>query len=91
MFTLDQRTVAPILTALLVLGAASVDAQTIIHVDDGAPPGGDGTTWATAYDSLYDAMAAAQSGDQIWVAGGTYVGNFTLTLGVELYGGFAGT
>jgi hypothetical protein len=75
----------------LILGAASAHAQTIIYVNSDAPFGGDGTSWATAYDSLSDALAASQSGDQIWVAAGTYVGNFTLTLGVELYGGFFGT
>ena len=91
MLRLDRRTLAFILTAGLVLGSATVHAQTIIYVDDDAPPGGDGTTWARAYGSPYDALAAAESGDQIWVAAGRYVGSFTLTLGVELYGGFAGT
>ncbi len=80
-----------VLAALVMLAAGSVEGQTVIHVDDDAPPGGDGTSWATAYDSLHDALAAAQSGDQIWVAAGRYVGNFTLALGVGLYGGFAGT
>ncbi|MDO8629762.1 MAG: right-handed parallel beta-helix repeat-containing protein, partial [Phycisphaerales bacterium] len=50
-----------------------------------------GTSWTDAYTDLHSALAAAQSGDQIWVAAGRYVGNFTLALGVELYGGFAGT
>lgn len=36
-------------------------------------------------------MPAAQAGDQIWVAAGRYVGNFTLALEVEVYGGFTGT
>ena len=91
MLSLDPRTLAPILTAALVLAPALVQAQTTIYVDDDAPPGGDGTTWATAYDSLSTALAVAQSGDQIWVAAGTYLGHFTLTLGVEVYGGFVGT
>ncbi|UCC31578.1 MAG: right-handed parallel beta-helix repeat-containing protein, partial [Phycisphaerales bacterium] len=64
--------------------------QTTWYVDDDASSGGDGTSWATAYDSLSTALTAAQSGDQVWVAAGTYVGNFTLALGVEVYGGFAG-
>jgi len=64
----------------------------VIYVDhDATGPVHDGSSWSTAYDSLSTALAAAQSGDQIWVAAGTYVGNFTLALGVELYGGFAGT
>ncbi len=70
---------------------SSVSAQTVVHVDIDAPPGGGGTSWTTAYDSLSAALAAAQPGDQIWVAAGRYVGNFTLARGVQLYGGFAGT
>ncbi len=82
----------PVILAILLLSATlSVKAQNIIHVDDDAQPAGDGATWATAYNSLTDALTAAQSGDQIWVAAGRYVGNFTLVLDVELYGGFAGT
>ncbi|UCC32246.1 MAG: right-handed parallel beta-helix repeat-containing protein [Phycisphaerales bacterium] len=82
-----------------------VRAQTIWHVDDDAPLGGDGTTWSTAYKYLQDALAAATNGDEIRVAGGTYkpdqdeAGNvtlgerietFQLISGVELYGGYAG-
>jgi parallel beta-helix repeat protein len=70
---------------------SAAGAQTVIHVDDDAPAGGDGLSWSTAYDSLEIALAVAEPGDQIWVASGRYVGNFTLTRGVELYGGFAGT
>jgi hypothetical protein len=40
----------------------------IIFVDAGAAAGGDGQSWAAAYDYLQDALAAASSGDQIWVA-----------------------
>ncbi len=91
MTTLTPKTRALILTATLTLVAAAAHAQTVIYVDDDASPSGDGATWATAYDSLSTALATAQPGDQIWTAAGTYVGNFTLTLGVELYGGFDGT
>ncbi len=76
---------------ILACFAAGARGQTTWYVDDDASPGGDGTTWATAYDSLSTALTAAQSGDQIWVAAGTYVGNFTLALEVKLYGGFVGT
>ncbi len=72
-------------------GPVAVSAQTTWYVDDDAATGGDGTTWSTAYDSLSTALTTVQSGDQIWVAAGTYVGNFTLALGVEVYGGFNGT
>ncbi len=91
MRSLDCRTLSFTLAAAFTLAPALVHAQAVIYVDGDAPPGGQGNTWATAYDSLSDALAAAGSGDQIWVAAGRYVGNFTLTLGVELYGGFTGT
>ncbi len=85
-----MRRTATVLLFVLVSGPIAA-AQTIYHVDDDAAPGGDGLSWATAYDTLPPALTAAQPGDHIWVAAGTYVGNFTLALGVEMYGGFAGT
>ena len=59
---------------------------------------GDCSTWANAC-GLQAALDAAQVGDQIWVAPGTYtptvgVGQyaaFTLTKSVALYGGFPAT
>ncbi|MFZ5882703.1 MAG: beta strand repeat-containing protein, partial [Chloroflexota bacterium] len=65
-----------------------------------------GCSWASAYKYLQDALAnpTLTTGDQIWVAQGTYYpdeggGNtnnnrystFTLVAGVEIYGGFNGT
>jgi len=73
------------------LGSVSPAGAVVRYVDSAAAPGGDGLAWATAYDSMSDALGAAQPGDQIWVAGGRYMGRFTLALDVELYGGFAGT
>ncbi len=84
-----QRTATVLL--LILIAAPIAAAQTIHYVDDDAALGGDGLSWATAYDTLPPALSAGQPGDQIWVAAGTYVGNFTLALGVEMYGGFDGT
>ena len=67
------------------------------HVDDDAPPGGDGLSWDTAYRFLQDALTTATEGSEIRVAQGTYTpdpGNreesFLLVNGAALQGGYAG-
>ena len=62
----------------------------VYYVDDDGVPENGCTCWTDACPDLQTALALAQPGEQIWVATGTYVGNFTLALGVETYGGFAG-
>lgn len=71
-----------------------------IYVDAGLTASThDGTTWATAFIDLQQALTAANSGDQIDVAGGTYKPtagtdrtiSFQLKSGVAVYGGFAGS
>jgi hypothetical protein len=50
--------------------------------------------WSGAFNNLQDALAAAKSGDEIWVASGIYTpgetisDSFKLVPGVALYGGF---
>ena len=46
----------------------------VVFVDDDAPPGGDGTTWRTAYRFLQDALVDAAGGGvtEIRVGQGTY-------------------
>jgi predicted outer membrane repeat protein len=71
----------------------------VVYVRTGAGGSNNGTSWTDAYTSLQDALAAAQSGDKIWVTAGTYkpttgtdrTATFTLKNNVEIYGGFAGT
>jgi flagellar hook assembly protein FlgD len=75
------------------------ESPEIWFVDIDAGSGGDGISWSNAYDDLQDALAAATTGDEIWVAEGTYkptngstrTVSFELVAGVSLYGGFVGT
>ena len=80
--------------ALAVLVAAPALA-TDYYVDDDAPAGGDGLSWATAFNSLDVAIDTAAGGDALRVAQGTYVlqGGMYEQLTFELdnaYGGYAG-
>jgi len=69
----------------------------VIYVNAGAAAGGDGSSWASARNDLQAALAAAQEGDEIWVAQGLYkphatnrAVSFDLKSGVAIYGGFTG-
>jgi hypothetical protein len=69
----------------------------ILYVKSGST--GNGSAWNNAYGSLQSAITAAQAGDEIWVAAGTYkpttgtdrTASFTLKNNVGIYGGFTGT
>ncbi|MFM6615756.1 MAG: beta strand repeat-containing protein, partial [Microcystis panniformis] len=79
--------------------APTTAVSRVVYVRTGAGGSNNGTSWTDAYTSLQDALAAAQSGDKIWVTAGTYKpttgtdrnATFTLKNNVEIYGGFAGT
>ena len=47
--------------ALILAGMVTpaVRAASILHVDDGAPAGGDGSSWSTAFRFLEDALSSA--------------------------------
>lgn len=85
---------------LLGLLAPGGSAQ-VLFVDGTASGAGDGSSWADAFPSLGDALAAAGPGAQVWIAEGTYLppppgsadpreATFALPDGVALFGGFAG-
>ncbi len=89
------KTVLPLflLFGLLVLPALSEGA--VLYVRPGGT--GDGASWAAASADLAAVLEGAVSGDEVWVAAGTYRPHaasrdvaFTLKDGVALYGGFVG-
>ncbi len=76
----------------------------VIFVDAAASGANDGSSWIDAFTKLQDALAAASTGTQIWVARGVYypdegsgqtdgdrAATFQLKSGVAIYGGFVGT
>jgi predicted outer membrane repeat protein len=74
-----------------------------IYVNANAHHSGNGQNWSEAYKHLRDALIAAQAGDEIWAAAGTYkptdgtINNtdryksFILRNDISVYGGFNGT
>jgi len=75
----------------------SVNSE-IHYVSCTADPGGDGTSWKTAFPHPQDALDAARPGDQIWVGEGVYGLRepedrlvVELKTGVMVLGGFTGT
>ena len=95
-FTRDR--VGAVVVAVVAASVATARADTIF-VDDGAPLGGDGLSWETAFNDLQDGIAAAVPGDELWIAAATYTpappggpreATFALIDNIALYGGFAG-
>ncbi|MHC5061025.1 MAG: PASTA domain-containing protein [Planctomycetota bacterium] len=79
-----------LVTAVLSLltGPACAD---IWYVD--GTESGDGSSWQQAFETISEAVAeAADSGDEIWVKGGTYAisSQIQIDKAVGIYGGFAG-
>ncbi|MEI7901809.1 MAG: hypothetical protein WCK89_16265 [bacterium] len=63
-----------------------------VYVNGAAGGNNDGTSWTDAYTTLADALAnVSDSGDQIWVAQGTYTESSQLAINnsnLTIYGGF---
>ena len=88
-----------------VLGLALLAAQSAMadvwYVNQAAAPGGNGTSWALAFQTIQPAIdaAAAAGGGEVWVTAGTYVETGDVPLsgalhvpdGVHVFGGFVGT
>lgn len=88
----------------ILFGALEAQAA-IYYVKHDAGGSNNGSSWANAFTLLESALDAVSSGDEIWVAAGTYYPteddyglgggdrgyHFEMKNGVGIYGGFAGT
>jgi len=95
-----NRIIAAFLCPFLLLSFQAVGA--IIYVAQGGQ--GTGSSWSDATGDLQAAISSAQSGDEIWIAKGSYFPvdctdcstserevAFNIPQGVSLFGGFLGT
>ncbi|MFG0284949.1 MAG: right-handed parallel beta-helix repeat-containing protein [Phycisphaerales bacterium JB039] len=80
-----------------VVATSGAAAQMITYVDADAPPGGDGASWATAYNDLQDALPPLAGATEIWIAEGVYkpserdvTATFQMRSRLAVYGGFRG-
>jgi len=95
--TTDQRGVTRPQGTHCDMGAYEYDPR--LYVNSTATGQNNGSSWTNAYTDLQSALVAASSGNEIWVAAGTYKPttetdrtiSFALKNGVAVYGGFAGT
>lgn len=96
----NTRSILLVAAASFVMPATASAAR--IYVKHDAPGNNSGASWFNAYRNLKTALDAADSGDEVWVARGTYIPaapndpnarsrSFRVDSGVRLYGGFAGT
>ncbi|MHC4672542.1 MAG: right-handed parallel beta-helix repeat-containing protein, partial [Planctomycetota bacterium] len=103
-YTNKTLTIVATMGFFAVLATNVANAGTI-YVDDNATGANNGMSWADAFTELQSALAVATSGDEIWVAAGTYtpdydvntgmhtgdrIATFQLKNGVAIYGGLAG-
>ena len=86
------------MTVAMMVATPGALAATDWYVDASATTSGVGTSWATAFNNLQDALPpnnTLSSGDKVFVAGGTYrlttsADSFTLVGGVSIQGDYVG-
>lgn len=87
----------------LLLNSFLLNSQTVYHVSNSGDDSNNGFSWVMPIKNLQTALNLATSGDEIWVAQGTYypdegtgqnnndrTSTFTLKDGVKVLGGFIG-
>jgi len=76
---------------LCLIGISAAHGATVVRVDSDAPgPVHNGSSWATAYTSIGQALTAVGSGAEVWIAAGIYRESVTMTQYSKLCGGFLG-
>lgn len=85
---------------ILLLGEMNVGlfAQTVRYVKPVTVGTGDGSSWGNASGDLSAVLATSITGDEVWMAAGTYIpgdgssrdASFVIPSGIKLYGGFSG-
>lgn len=63
----------------------------VVYIKPTGSDANNGLSWSTAKKTINGGLAISTSGDELWVAAGTYVERIVLKNGVALYGGFVGT
>ncbi len=91
--TRRRRLLPSVWTALFLLfslAATSLANAKVIYVKTTGLDANSGLSWDLAKATISAAMTVAKTGDEIWVAAGTYADRVTVKAGVSLYGGFTG-
>ncbi len=87
------------LISIAIFGLSFIaTAQSRLYVNASATGANNGQSWGNAFPELQTALQAAEAGDEVWVAEGTYYPtsttdrniSFEPKSGIQLYGGFAG-
>lgn len=74
--------------SFLLFSAVAADA--ILYVKPTGNDANSGASWAQAKKTVTGAVTAAFTGDEIWVAAGSYAENIQIAKEIALYGGFKG-